>query len=45
MNPNEDPTTVCPYCAVRFTINQNAGVLQDCPTCGARIDLTEEVTE
>lgn len=41
MNPNENPTTVCPYSSRRFIVNQNAGNLQDCPECGARIDLTE----
>lgn len=35
MNPNENPTCLCPYCSVRFTVDQNGGDLQHCPTCGA----------
>lgn len=42
MNPNNDPTYLCPWCAVRFTIDQNAGIVQHCPTCGALLDVTEE---
>lgn len=41
MNPNCDSTYLCPWCNVRFTIDQNGGRFQDCPTCGARLDLTE----
>lgn len=39
MNPNDDPTLVCPCCAVRFTADQNGGTLQHCPTCGALLDV------
>lgn len=38
MNPNEDPTFLCPHCSVRFNIDQNSGMILDCPTCGARIE-------
>lgn len=39
MNPNTDPTFLCPYCAVRFNIDQNGGYLQYCPTCGALLEV------
>lgn len=37
MNPNVDSSIVCPWCSVRFHIDQNAGFIVDCPTCGARL--------
>lgn len=41
MNPNVDPTFLCPHCSVRFHIDQNGGRLQYCPTCGALLEVTE----
>lgn len=42
MNPNEDSSKVCPECSVRFHIDQNAGRLQYCPTCGFLVDVEGE---
>lgn len=38
MNPNVDSTFLCPHCSVRFHIDQNSGMILDCPTCGSRIE-------
>lgn len=41
MNPNVDSSILCPFCAVRFHLDQNAGLIVDCPTCGARLQIND----
>lgn len=43
MNPNEDPTFLCPECARRFIVDLNGGVLQHCPICGNLCLVAEDV--
>ena len=42
MNPNQESSTVCPECSVRFHVDPNGGFLQYCPICGTLVDLSRE---
>lgn len=43
MNPNEDPTFLCPECGRRFVVDLNGGYLQHCPVCGQLNIVAEDV--